>query len=85
MPRFLFLFEIEGEEKENDPDRIISDPLPEALQPVVVQKIVFWVDPDAMIADDLLEVRFHAGDEFVITYVHIQFHTRIRTYPVDII
>lgn len=85
MPGFFFLFEIEGKEKEDDADGLVGDPLAEALEPVVVVKVVRRIDLDAMVADDLFEVCFDAGGKFVIAYIHVEFYAGVRADPVDII
>jgi hypothetical protein len=85
MLRFFFLFEIEGEEKEKDTDCLVGGPLAEALEPVMVVKVVRRIDPDAMIADDPFKVRFDAGGKFVIAYIHVEFYAGVCADPVDII
>lgn len=82
---FFFLFEIEGEEKEDDADGFVGGPLAEALKPAVVLKIAVGVDPDAVIADDRVEVRFRLGGKFCVAYIHIQFHAGVCADPIDII
>ena len=82
---FFFLFEIEGEEKEDEADGFIGGPLAESLEPAVAMKIGLRIDLDAMITDDRVEVRFGLSGKFRIAYVHIQFHAGVCADPVDII
>jgi len=82
---FFFLFEIEGEQKEEDADGLVGYPMAEAKEPAVAEEIAFGIDPDAMIPDDRVEVRFCLSGEVVIAYIHIQFHAGVCADPVNII
>ena len=49
---FFFLFEIEGEEKEDEADHLIGGCLQKALEWSGVQKVIFGDDLNAVIADN---------------------------------
>ena len=82
---FFFLLEIKGEEKEDQTDGMVGEPMAEALEPAVLVVIFFGCDPDAVVADDPVKLFFYEGGEFVIAYVHIQFHTGVGAYPVYVV
>ena len=79
------MFEIEGEEKKEEADGLVGDPLTEAAGPGMLLKIIFGIDADAMIADDPFKVRLDESGEFVVAHVHVELHAGVGADPVYII